>query len=366
MHLIFNATRLPYAEYATYLLGASKSANLVLAFTPNALNTLLLIDKSRLKGKVSIMRYFSRLFNLPIYESRSPSSTASIDKYLDNFNKSCLEDIESGSKFYLCDSFSLADILLWDYCKSVPSSSLSSLVLKYLQDLEKAHPILIDAASEINSCLANSSVMDLFKAKIALKVSELFPDVLSPESTLVLPKDHKKTDLALPVAKLRLPGNPIEIAKNMASKFDKSDYIEGCEAVGPYVNFTFNKQLFASLLIPQIIRLDKAYGSNFQGAGKTAIIEFSSPNIAKPFHAGHLRSTIIGNFITNVLKFTGWKTHSINYLGDWGKQYGLLALGYQRYGDRKSLENDPIKHLFDVYVKINVFSVNKGCWRRIK
>jgi arginyl-tRNA synthetase len=116
-------------------------------------------------------------------------------------------------------------------------------------------------------------------------------------------------------------------------------------------------------LIPQILKLDKAYGTNSTGVGKTAIIEYSSPNIAKPFHAGHLRSTIIGNFIKNVKRANGWTTISINYLGDWGrllsltidvgKQYGLLALGFERYGDRQKLKENPIIHLFDVYVQIN-------------
>src|SRR5690606_371691 len=81
--------------------------------------------------------------------------------------------------------------------------------------------------------------------------------------------------------------------------------------------------------------------------------DFSSPNIAKPFHAGHLRSTIIGNFLLQVYKACGFETVGLNYLGDWGKQYGLLALGFTRYGTEEDLQRDPIKHLFDVYVRIN-------------
>lgn len=83
-------------------------------------------------------------------------------------------------------------------------------------------------------------------------------------------------------------------------------------------------------------------------------MEFSSPNIAKPFHAGHLRSTIIGSFVRNILDANGFDTVSMNYLGDWGKQYGLLAVGFERYGCEEKLLEDPIKHLFDVYVQINV------------
>jgi arginyl-tRNA synthetase len=86
---------------------------------------------------------------------------------------------------------------------------------------------------------------------------------------------------------------------------------------------------------------------------KRIIIEFSSPNIAKPFHAGHLRSTIIGGFLSNLYEGAGWDVIRVNYLGDWGKQYGLLALGFEKYGDEKALEIDPINHLYEIYVSIN-------------
>jgi arginyl-tRNA synthetase len=83
------------------------------------------------------------------------------------------------------------------------------------------------------------------------------------------------------------------------------------------------------------------------------VIEFSSPNIAKQFHAGHLRSTIIGGFLSNLYEGAGWETIRMNYLGDWGRQYGLLAVGWKKYGDQKAFDTDPIAHLFDVYVKIS-------------
>jgi arginyl-tRNA synthetase len=96
-----------------------------------------------------------------------------------------------------------------------------------------------------------------------------------------------------------------------------------------------------------------AYGTNFDGKGKNAIVEFSSPNIAKPFHAGHLRSTIIGAFIANLFEANGWYVERWNYLGDWGKQFGLLAVGWEKYGDEQKLEEDAVTHLYNVYVKIN-------------
>lgn len=83
------------------------------------------------------------------------------------------------------------------------------------------------------------------------------------------------------------------------------------------------------------------------------IVEFSSPNMAKPFHAGHLRSTILGNILSNLFKARGHQVLNVNYLGDWGTQYGLLSLGFQKYGDEALFEKDPIRHLYDVYVRIN-------------
>lgn len=93
---------------------------------------------------------------------------------------------------------------------------------------------------------------------------------------------------------------------------------------------------------------------------KKIVIEFSSPNIAKPFHAGHLRSTIIGGFLSNLYENAGWEVVRINYLGDWGKQYGVLALGFKQFGSEEALERNPIGHLYDVYVKISAISRNEA------
>jgi len=116
-------------------------------------------------------------------------------------------------------------------------------------------------------------------------------------------------------------------------------------------------------VIPLIQKLGADYGRNkFNGlrdpkdpskGQKRIIVEFSSPNIAKPFHAGHLRSTIIGGFLANLYEGAGWDVIRINYLGDWGKQYGLLALAFEKFGDEEALNKDPINHLFQLYVRIN-------------
>ena len=139
--------------------------------------------------------------------------------------------------------------------------------------------------------------------------------------------------------------------------------VEQPSASGPFVQFFFKHKSIFDLVLPTIFKNKATFGQN-PGLGwkdqndqskgrKRILIEFSSPNIAKPFHAGHLRSTIIGGFLSNLYAGAGYEVVKLNYLGDWGKQYGLLALGYERYGDEKALEENPIGHLFDLYVKIN-------------
>lgn len=109
-------------------------------------------------------------------------------------------------------------------------------------------------------------------------------------------------------------------------------------------------------MLTEVVTKGDTFGHSTLGAGKTVLVEFSSPNIAKPFHAGHLRSTILGNFLQNVYRATGHNVISYNYLGDWGKQYGLLAIGFERFGSREELQSNPIRHLFEVYVKISAIN----------
>lgn len=109
----------------------------------------------------------------------------------------------------------------------------------------------------------------------------------------------------------------------------------------------------AKEILTDVLTKKETYGNGSEGRGKTVVIDFSSPNIAKVFHAGHLRTTIIGNYIQNIYKKFGYKTVSINYLGDWGKQFGFLAIGYAKYADPVKMKADPIRHLNDIYVQMN-------------
>lgn len=131
------------------------------------------------------------------------------------------------------------------------------------------------------------------------------------------------------------------------------DLVEGITTRGPSISFNINKKRILRDVLRHIQRSGNAFGSNSIGAGRKMVVEYSSPNIAKIFHIGHFRTTVLGQFIVNLLRMSGYETVGINYLGDWGKQFGFVLLGYELYGDEEQLKTDPLKHLFDVYVRIN-------------
>ena len=130
-------------------------------------------------------------------------------------------------------------------------------------------------------------------------------------------------------------------------------FIEKTEIKGPYLNFFINKDIFVNQTINQILKEKDKFGSSHIGKGRTIVIDLSSPNIAKPFGIGHLRSTIIGNAIGNICSKMGFKVVKINYLGDWGTQFGKLIVGFKHFGSEKELKKDPINHLYSLYVKVN-------------
>lgn len=169
----------------------------------------------------------------------------------------------------------------------------------------------------------STNPMDTFRNLIAVQIASL--GNLEPSfvyQAIDNPRSLENGDLAIAVPRLRVKGNPAAFAKEWASAFAPNDYVTEASATGPFLNFRINKNILTKLTLNQISEKVETYGHNTSGEGKTVIVEFSSPNIAKPFHAGHLRSTIIGAFVRNIYHANGWKTITMNYLGDWGKQYG--------------------------------------------
>lgn len=172
---------------------------------------------------------------------------------------------------------------------------------------------------------------------------------------LEVPPNSSLGDYALPcfVLSKKLKKNPAEIANNLAKKMENTLEFEKVEAAGPYVNVFVNGAALADQTLGNILAKKDKYGSSNMGKGKKIILDMSSPNIAKTFGIGHLRSTIIGNSIANISKFQGYGVKKINYFGDWGTQFGRLILGFKKFGSLKELNKNPINYLLQIYIKVS-------------
>ena len=216
----------------------------------------------------------------------------------------------------------------------------------------------MNSTNPTHNILSNVA-QELFESNITgLTVDQLVDafDISSKLNTgdfsVMIPKlnKYKKSGYKLP------QGKPEEIAKKWSEEINSYkgfSVIKSANSDGLYLNIFVNSESLISTIVSSVFDLGEMYGCSDVGQGKKIFVEYSSPNIAKPFHAGHLRSTVIGSFLCKIHKCMGYEVISENYLGDWGKQYGLLAIAYERYGDPIALENEPIKHLFELYVKIN-------------
>lgn len=173
---------------------------------------------------------------------------------------------------------------------------------------------------------------------------------------LEYPADRKMGDLALPCFKLSkvLRKAPVMIAEGLGetvrAQEEYTKTFEKVESVNGYLNFYVSKDALAENLF---IMDDEKYGSSEVGKGKTIVIDYSSPNIAKPFHIGHLRSTVIGQSIKNIHKFCGYECVGVNHLGDWGTQFGKLICAYKKWGSKEDIESKGIKGLTEIYVKFH-------------
>ena len=196
-----------------------------------------------------------------------------------------------------------------------------------------------------------------FKQKLA---EELSKKTNIPENEtyelLEIPTDEKLGDFSLPCFKLAkvLKKSPQMIAEELKENLHfEEGLVKKIEVVGGYLNFYIADEMYVKNVLTEIANQKENYGSSTIGNGKNIVIDYSSPNIAKPFHIGHLRSTVIGNSLYKTYQFLGYHCTGINYLGDWGTQFGKLIEGYKRWGEEYHIEENPIDELTKIYVRIN-------------
>lgn len=193
---------------------------------------------------------------------------------------------------------------------------------------------------------------ELIASELAKVIDSLDQDAIL--NLLEQPKSSDLGDIAFPafsLAKVERKA-PQAIAADIAEKIDQSAF-EKVVATGPYVNFFLDKSKISDQVIKSVIEAGANYGQQDEGHGQNITIDLSSPNIAKPFSVGHLRSTVIGDALSNIFRKMGYNTIKINHLGDWGKQFGLLMVAYKKWGSKEAVEANPIDELLKLYVRIN-------------
>ena len=195
-----------------------------------------------------------------------------------------------------------------------------------------------------------------FKKKIAEEISKTVNiEKEEIETYIEKPIDNKNGDYAFPCFRLakELKKAPPIIANEIKEKIElDTSIIEDVQVVGGYLNFYINKETITKEVLKEISKTEK-YGKTNIGNGKNIVVDYSSPNIAKPFHIGHLRSTVIGGALYNIYKYLGYNVTGVNHLGDYGTQFGKLIEGYKLWGNEYDIDKDPINELTKIYVRIN-------------
>ena len=196
-----------------------------------------------------------------------------------------------------------------------------------------------------------------FKKLISESLKSEIEDLTLEEITALIevPPNKEMGDYAFPCFKLAkvFRKAPNAIAEDLAGKIQPTDDINKIINLGGYVNFFVNKESLANKVINQVLTEKENYGKSEFGKGKTVVVEFSSPNIAKPFHIGHVRTTVIGNALSKIYASQGYHVEKLNHLGDYGTQFGKLIVAYKLWGDKQAVENDPIKELLKLYIRFH-------------
>lgn len=191
----------------------------------------------------------------------------------------------------------------------------------------------------------------LYKNDIGLEYEEIL-------NSLEIPPDNKMGDFAFPCFKLaKIKRNaPNKIAEEIKANFETNDFLDRVENVGPYLNFYLNRQDLIKNVVEEVLNPNGDFFAKDLGKGKNVIVEFSSTNIAKPFHIGHIRSTVQGNAIRNIYKHLGFNTIAVNYIGDHGTQFGIMIAAYKLWGNDEKIKANPIQELLKLYVDYNALA----------
>ncbi|MGH4118649.1 arginine--tRNA ligase [Clostridium sp.] len=194
-----------------------------------------------------------------------------------------------------------------------------------------------------------------YKKIVVERIKQLVDlEIETIENLIETPPRPEMGEFAFPCFQLAktMKKAPAMIAKDLKEKIEKEGF-EKVECFGPYLNFFLDKSVFIKKTVEKVLAEGDSYGSSKIGEGKNMVVEYSSPNIAKPFHVGHLFTTAIGNALYKILSFEGYNCTGINHLGDWGTQFGKLIYAYKNWGDEVALEKDPIRELLRIYVKFH-------------
>lgn len=196
-----------------------------------------------------------------------------------------------------------------------------------------------------------------FKQVIAESIKTKVEDLTVEDikGLLEVPPNKEMGDYAFPCFKLAkiFRKAPNMIAEDLAGSIELGDGITRCINLGGYVNFFVAKDALAKKVINQVFAERENYGKSDMGKDKSVVIDYSSPNIAKPFHIGHIRTTVIGNALYKIYASQGYKVERINHLGDYGTQFGKLIVAYKLWGDKAAVEAEPIKELLKLYVRFH-------------
>lgn len=332
----FPTKAIPYVVLAVIASSSSLKQGIKLTSARDVSETSIQIDKRVIVGTASAVRYLLRHAKL-LNEQRPECQHEA--RLVDLILLANIETLSAAvknraTKYLLGDVPGLVDALAWGvlYKKSPEAEYASGLqvvkeALLLAEECAGSTQLApVTSIPEIQGTSPETNPLDCFKNLIAAQLSELSGvEARVVYDAIDLPRVLEHGDLAVAVPRLRVKGNPAAFAKQWAESFVPNEYIIEASAIGPFLNFRINAKVLMHRTLQTVGKYGEDYGKNKLGNNKKIVVEYSSPNIAKPFHAGHLRSTIIGSFIANVYRANGWDVTTMNYLGDWGKQYGKLS-----------------------------------------